>query len=345
MDAASVLKTELLSLEGASIEQKFLLMLMDRVEACEERLQNDASAGAPSHSFKVSTVPSKRGVFFNLTLWQVAPHQPGDKTALEYVGVGVLLPSLVCFSKSYSSVPVQLGGLLTAELSKLGLTSAELFLGLHSHYDVAWLDTDLRKPIEAEGLLIWSGAPMLTVEHIAAALETAWHTSLVSMSKGDHDHCAKLCSLCDLMSSALRPHRHTSQSCQWLSKSWQHAWSLLKYSVKYPVMRNLMNPSLQKPTHRKDKEITTLQRDTSCTQFKFFMLSAGEKQWTPLNIKNNCETPDHATYSSHVQVDTYMAYAVLGSTFNLEFMRGYTSSLGYHCHNSLMCEVDPNYDF
>lgn len=38
MDAASVLKTELLSLEGASTEQKFLFMLMERVEACEERI-------------------------------------------------------------------------------------------------------------------------------------------------------------------------------------------------------------------------------------------------------------------------------------------------------------------
>ena len=326
MDAASVLKTELLSLEGASIEQKFLLMLMDRVEACEERLQNDASAGAPSHSFKVSTVPSKRGVFFNLTLWQVAPHQPGDKTALEYVGVGVLLPSLVCFSKSYSSVPVQLGGLLTAELSKLGLTSAELFLGLHSHSDVAWLDTDLRKPIEAEGLLIWSGAPMLTVEHIAAALETAWHPSLVSMSKGDHDHCAKLCSLCDLMSSALRPHRHITE----LSMAQQiMAACVESVEIFFKI------PSDEEPD----------ERDTACTQLKFFMLSAGEKQWTPLNIKNHRETPDHATYSSHVQVDTYMASAVSGSTFNLEFMRGYASSLGYYCYNSLMCEVDRSYVF
>lgn len=84
MDAASVLKTGLLSLEGASIEQKFLLMLMDRVEACEDRIENHANARAPSHSFEVSTLPSKRGVYFNMTLWQPAP-QPEDETALEYV--------------------------------------------------------------------------------------------------------------------------------------------------------------------------------------------------------------------------------------------------------------------
>ena len=49
MDAANVLKTELLSLEGASIEQKFMLMLVERIEACEERIKHDARA--PSHSF------------------------------------------------------------------------------------------------------------------------------------------------------------------------------------------------------------------------------------------------------------------------------------------------------
>lgn len=50
MDAAVVLKTQLLSLERASIEQNFLLMLMDRIEACEERISHDATARAPSHS-------------------------------------------------------------------------------------------------------------------------------------------------------------------------------------------------------------------------------------------------------------------------------------------------------
>lgn len=216
---------------------------------------------------------------------------------------------------------MQLGGLLTAELSKLGLTSAELLLGLHSEYEVAWLDTDLRKPIEAEGFLIWSGAPMLTVEHIAAALETAWQMSLVSMSKEDLTHCEKLSGLCYLEPSAFSPHR-----------------LITELSMAQQIMAACVD-SVERFCNSNEEPD---EGDTACTQIKIFMLSTGSKQWTPLNIKNHHEDPDHITYSSNVEIDKSMAYAVLGSTFNLNFMRGYVSSLGYHCYNNLMGEVDPN---
>ena len=146
MVAANVLKTELLSLEGASIEQKFMLMLVERIEACEERIKHDARA--PSHSFNICTQSTKHGVYFNMTLWQVAP-QPEGTTAPEYVGCAAMA-RLYISSQSYSSMGVQLGGLLTAELSKLGLPCAELFLGLHSDYQLGCLVTDLRKPVELQ---------------------------------------------------------------------------------------------------------------------------------------------------------------------------------------------------
>ena len=102
--------------------------------------------------------------------------------------------------------------MLTAELSKLGLTNAELFLGLHSDHELGCLVTDLRKPVEAEGVLTWStGTPTLTVQHIAAALETAWQMSIVSMSQEDQSHCKKLCSLCSLQPDALTPHRNITE--------------------------------------------------------------------------------------------------------------------------------------
>lgn len=84
MDAA-VLKTQLLCLEGASIEQKFMLVLMDRIEACEERIKHDANAQAPSHSFNIATQSAKYGVYFNITLWQAAHPSEGTSTP-EYVG-------------------------------------------------------------------------------------------------------------------------------------------------------------------------------------------------------------------------------------------------------------------
>ena len=93
---------------------------------------------------------------------------------------------------------MQLGGLLTVKLSKLGLTNAEPFLGLHSDHKLGCLVTDLRKPVEAEGVLTWPMTPTQTVENIAAALEAAWQMYMVSMSQEDQSHCRKLCSLCSL---------------------------------------------------------------------------------------------------------------------------------------------------
>ena len=309
MDAANVLKTELLSLEGASIEQKFMLMLVDRTEACEERIKHDASARAPSHSFNICTQLTKHGAYFNMTLWQVAP-QPEGTTAPEYVGCAAMA-RLYISPQSCSSVGVQLGGLLTAEVSKLGLPCAELFLGLHSDYQLGCLVTDLRKPVEAEGILTWSITPGVTVDHIAAALEAAWQMSMVSMSQEDQSHCEKLCSLC-LEPCAVSPHRNM--------KELSMAQQILETCIKM----------FYAPPHGEAR---------TASLSKLFTLSA-DRKWSSSDIKS---VPSE--YALNVHISKHMACVVLSSSGNLEFMRGYTSQLGYHCHNSQMYEVDDDYDF
>lgn len=79
MAAAKDAKTELLCLEQASTEQKFMLMLMERLEACEAGIaQNQLS-----HSFNVDTHVAN-GVYFNVTLWEDAC-PPGHAAACEQV--------------------------------------------------------------------------------------------------------------------------------------------------------------------------------------------------------------------------------------------------------------------
>lgn len=208
--------------------------------------------------------------------------------------------------------------MLTAELSKLGLTNAELFLGLHSDHELGCLVTDLRKPVEAEGVLTWStGTPTLTVQHIAAALETAWQMSIVSMSQEDQSHCKKLCSLCSLQPDALTPHRNITE----LSMP-QHILETCRNAVA--------------TFYR-----TELADEPALSHFKLFSLSADGKHWKSSDIT---EAHIHSGYASNAAIDKYMACAVLGGSNNLDFMRGYTSQLGCHCYNFLMCDIDDNHD-
>lgn len=81
MAASKDAKSELLCLEQAGTEQKFMLMLLERLEACEAGIaQNQLS-----HSFNVDTHVAN-GVYFNVTLWEDAC-PPGHATACEQVTI------------------------------------------------------------------------------------------------------------------------------------------------------------------------------------------------------------------------------------------------------------------
>ena len=79
MAAANDAKTELLCLEQASTEQKFMLMLVERLEACEAHIAKNQL----SHSFTIDTHVTS-GVYFKVTLWEDAC-PPGHAAACENV--------------------------------------------------------------------------------------------------------------------------------------------------------------------------------------------------------------------------------------------------------------------
>ena len=138
--------------------------------------------------------------------------------------------------------------------------------------------------------------------------------SMVFMSQEDQSHCEKLCSLC-LEPCAVSPHRNMQE----LSVAQQ----LLETCID-AVQIFYGTPHGEEQT---------------ASQFKLFTLSA-DRKWSSLDIKS---VPSGYALNKHISKHT--ACAVLSSSGNLEFMeaRGYTSQLGYR--NSLMCEVDDDYDF
>ena len=217
---------------------------------------------------------------------------------------------------------VQLGGLLTVELSKLGLESAELFLDISSQGALCSLPSDIRKPIEAEGVLKWSLTPALTVQHIAAAIEVAWHTSLVSLSKENYYHFEMLCTSCSLDVADLSPHRNITE----LALA-QKVMDVCSYVVQSGFARMYGNPN---------------------QEFKLFKLLTGER-WQSQDIGE-----EKTVAQEHVEISKFGACAVLSCTNNLECMGGYKSSLGYCryaselkycCYTCLMLDVDDDYDF
>lgn len=221
---------------------------------------------------------------------------------------------------SRQSVGVQLGGLLTIELSKLGLENAELFLDICSIQALCSLGSDMRKPIEAEGVLKWSLAPTVNVQHIAAAIEVAWHTSLVPLSTESYDHFEKLCTACSPEPASLSPHRNMTE----LALA-QQVMETCKYVVQSGFARMYGNPTQE------------------------FMLFKHEKQWRSEDISEL-----EADAQEHAELGKFKASAVLGCYDNLECMRSYKSSLGYCnyasnlgycCYTCLMLEVDDDYDF
>lgn len=217
-------------------------------------------------------------------------------------------------------VGVQLGGLLTVELSKLGLETAELFLAICSTDELCSLGSDMRKPVEADGVLKWSLAPAVNVQHIAAAIEVAWHMSLVPLSTENYYHFEKLCTVCSLEPASLSPHRNITE----LAMA-QQVMETCKYVVQSGFARMYGNPT---------------------QEFKLFKHG---KQWRCEDINEQ-----KADVRESAELSKFKAFAVLGCADNLECMRGYESSLGrcgyasnlgYCCYTCLMMEVDGTYDF
>ncbi len=75
-----------LSLDGAYLEQKFMLVIHEQMDACKARLSDYEARQAtqsPAHAFDTHTSKQK-GMYFNVTLWQDNCRPHGSATTASH---------------------------------------------------------------------------------------------------------------------------------------------------------------------------------------------------------------------------------------------------------------------